>query len=50
MIRKTNMDPKVATAQELRELVLSNLFDKQTPSSVGIAHLKNEVSGLWKED
>lgn len=50
MIRKTNLDPKVTTAQELRETVLSGLFDRQTPSSVAIAHLKNEVSGLWKED
>lgn len=50
MVRKTTADPAVATAQDLRETILKGLFDKQTPSSVGIAHLKNEVSGLWKED
>lgn len=50
MVRKTTADPSVATAQDLRETILKGLFDKQTPSSVGIAHLKNEVSGLWRED
>lgn len=50
MVRKTTADPSVTTAQDLRETILKGLFDKQTPSSVGIAHLKNEVSGLWRED
>jgi len=50
MVRKTSADPSIATAQDLRETILKNLFDKQTPSSVAIAHLKNEVSGLWSED
>lgn len=50
MIRNTTADPSVTTAQELREKILGNLFDRQTPSSVGIAQLKNEVAGLWRED
>ncbi|HYD90487.1 MAG TPA: hypothetical protein VEA37_03250 [Flavobacterium sp.] len=49
MIRKTNMSERVDTADKLREVMLGDLFDKQSPSSVGIAHLKNEVSGLWIE-
>lgn len=49
MIRKANMSERVDTANKLREVILQDLFDKQAPSSVAIAHLKNEVSGLWSE-
>lgn len=49
MIRKTNMSERIDSAQKLRETILQDLFDKQSPSSVAIAHLKNEVSGLWVE-
>lgn len=48
-IRKTNMSERVDTANKLREVMLTDLFDKQSPSSVAIAYLKNEVSGLWSE-
>jgi hypothetical protein len=47
-IRKTNMSEKVDTANKLREVILSDLFDKQSPSSIAIANLKNEVAGLWQ--
>jgi hypothetical protein len=49
MVRKANMSERVDTANKLREVILGDLFDKQTPSSVAIAHLKNEVAGLWTE-
>ncbi|WP_159799065.1 hypothetical protein [Flavobacterium sp. MK4S-17] len=49
LIRKSNMSEKVENANKLREVILTDLFDKQSPSSVGIAYLKNEVSGLWQE-
>jgi len=29
--------------------MLTDLFDKQSPSSIALAHLKNEVSELWVE-
>jgi len=48
-IRKTNMSERVDTANKLREVMLTDLFDKQSPSSVAIAYLKNEVSGLWTD-
>ncbi|KGO94893.1 DUF7935 family protein [Flavobacterium subsaxonicum] len=48
-IRKTNMSERVDTANKLREVILTDLFDKQSPSSVAIAYLKNEVSGMWTE-
>jgi len=48
-IRKTNMSERVDSANKLREVMLTDLFDKQSPSSIALAHLKNEVSGLWIE-
>lgn len=47
MIRKANMSDRVDNANKLREVILSDLFDKQPPSSVALAHLKNEVAQLW---
>lgn len=47
LIRKSNMSEKVDSANKLREVMLSDLFDKQSPSSIAIAYLKNEVSQLW---
>lgn len=49
IIRKTGIDNSVDTANKLREVMLGDLFDKQSPSDVALAHLKNEVSGLWRE-
>ena len=48
-IRKTNMSERVDSANKLREVMLTDLFDKQSPSSIALAHLKNEVSELWVE-
>lgn len=47
LIRKSNMSEKVDSANKLREVMLTDLFDKQSPSSVAVAYLKNEVSQLW---
>lgn len=49
MIRKASMSEKVDSANKLREVILTELFDKQSPSSVAVAYLKNEVSELWQE-
>lgn len=49
MIRKASMSDKVDSANKLREVILTELFDKQSPSSVAVAYLKNEVSELWQE-
>lgn len=43
-IRKTNMSDKVDTADKLREVILTDLLDKQSPSSVALAYIKNEVT------
>lgn len=47
-IRKTNMSDRVDSANKLREVILGDLFDKESPSSIALAHLKSEVAELWR--
>ena len=44
MIRKTNMSERVDSADKLREVILSDLMEKQTPSSAALSYLKNELN------
>ncbi len=46
MIRKANMNERVDTADKLREVILNDLMNKQTPSSAALSYLKNEVIGF----
>ncbi|WP_294823534.1 hypothetical protein [uncultured Flavobacterium sp.] len=45
MIRKANMGAD--SANKMREVILTDLFDKQSPSTVAVAYLKNEVGEMW---
>jgi len=45
-IRKANMSDKVDSADKLREVILTDLLDKQSPSSVALAFIKAEVIEL----
>lgn len=45
-IRKTNMSEKVDSANKLREAILSDLLDSQSPSTLALSFLKNEVSSF----
>ncbi|MBA4277374.1 hypothetical protein [Flavobacterium sp.] len=47
MIRLATKSEKVANANQLREVVLSDLLEKQSPSSAALAFIKNEVGQLW---
>ncbi|PWA04757.1 DUF7935 family protein [Flavobacterium psychrotolerans] len=47
MIRKANMSERVEDADKLREVILSDLMEKQTPSSAALSYLKNEVGMLF---
>ena len=47
MIRKANMSQSTDSANKLREVILTELFDKEVPSNVAVAYLKNEVSEMW---
>ena len=42
-IRKSNMSERVDSSHKLREVILSDLLDKQSPSYVAISYLKTEV-------
>jgi len=47
LIRKTAMSDKITSAQKLREVVLTELFERSSPSDTGIAFLKNEIRQLF---
>lgn len=47
MLRKANMSDRVDSADKLREVILSDLLEKQSPSNAALAYIKNEVGQLW---
>ena len=47
MIRKAAASTEVNSANDLRELILKELFDKDTPSNAALAFIKAEVSDMW---
>lgn len=47
MIRKAAANVEVTSANDLRELILKELFDKDTPSNAALAFIKDEVSEMW---
>lgn len=47
IIRKAALNPQTDSAQKLREAVLSELVEKQSPSNNALAFIKDEVSEMW---
>lgn len=47
MIRRTNRTDGVITANNLREVIMNDLMDKQSPSIVALSYIKNEVQYLF---
>jgi hypothetical protein len=47
MIRKAAATSEITSANELREFILKELFDKDTPSNAALAFIKAEVSDMW---
>ncbi|MBX9806538.1 MAG: hypothetical protein K2X95_01945 [Flavobacteriaceae bacterium] len=47
MILLATKSEKINDANQLREFILKDLFEKPSPSSAALAFLKNEVSQLW---
>ncbi|NQY29883.1 MAG: hypothetical protein HRT69_10465 [Flavobacteriaceae bacterium] len=47
IIRTTANSPDVADADKLREIILTSLLQKSSPSETGMAFIKNEVSELF---
>lgn len=47
MILLATKNEEISNANQLRESILKNLLEKQSPSSIALAFLKNEVNQLW---
>lgn len=47
LIRKTGMSDKIDSSDKLRESILNDLLDKQTPSNAALSYIKKEVGELW---
>jgi len=47
MILLATKNEKISDANQLREVILSDLLKKQSPSSTALAFVKNEVGQLW---
>jgi hypothetical protein len=45
-IMQTNLSEKVDSAQKLRETILNDLLDSQSPSTIALSFLKNEVKNV----
>ena len=46
IIRKTNMSDKVQDSDKLREVILTDLMDQQTPTDTALSFLKSEVAEI----
>lgn len=47
MILIATKNEKITDANQLREFILKDLFDKPSPSSAALAFIKDEVSKFW---
>jgi hypothetical protein len=47
MIRKIIVTEEIKDADALRNVLLNDLLDKQSPSNAALAYIKNEVSQMW---
>ena len=47
ILRKAAMSDRVDSADKLREVILNDLLEKQSPSNAALGYIKNEVSELW---
>ena len=47
LIRKAGLLEKTNSANKLREVVLTEMMEKRSPSSVALAFIKKEVADLW---
>jgi hypothetical protein len=47
MIRKANLSDRVDNANKLREVILSDLMEKQSPSNTALTYIKNEVQLMF---
>ncbi|RKE94882.1 DUF7935 family protein [Ichthyenterobacterium magnum] len=46
LIRKASLSEKTDTANKLREVILTEMMDRQAPSNAGLSYIKEEVSRM----
>ena len=46
IIRKTAMSEKITSSHKLREVILNDLMENESPSSVALNYLKNEIKAI----
>ncbi|WP_194767633.1 hypothetical protein [Tamlana sp. I1] len=47
LIRKAAMSEKTDSANKLREVVLTEMMDRPSPSDAALSFIKDEVSSIW---
>jgi hypothetical protein len=47
LIRKASMSEKTDTSDKLREIVLTEMMERHSPSDAALSFIKEEVSELW---
>ena len=47
MIRVASRNEKVYSADKMREVILNEMMDKQSPCAVALEFVKNEVAMMW---
>lgn len=47
LIRKAALLEKTTTANKLREVVLTEMMERHSPSSTALSYIKQEVSEMW---
>lgn len=47
LIRKASLLEKTDTADKLREVVLTEMMERQSPSSAALSYIKKEVGEMW---
>ncbi|MFB9058190.1 hypothetical protein ACFFU9_15705 [Mariniflexile ostreae] len=47
MIRKASLSEKTDTANKLREVILTEMMERRSPSDAALSFIKDEVSDLW---
>lgn len=47
LIRKATLLEKTNSANKLREIVLTEMMERQAPSHTALAYIKDEVSDMW---
>lgn len=47
LIRKASLSDKIDTANKLREVILTEMMERQAPSDAALSFIKDEVSDMW---